>query len=177
MKINVAQLLMESVGQVRNYTIDETAEGGFPVKGGVKLLRTNRGILVTASLDTGVTSTCSRCLDEFEYPMSLAIEEEYFPTTSVQNGAPLPLPEDSAVFTIGEDHILDLGEVVRQQMVLAQPMKPICKEDCAGLCPQCGCNLNYSSCDCSPASPDSPFSKLQGLFAGGGERGGRERER
>ncbi len=76
MKINVAQQLKEHVGSVRQYDIDETDEDGFPIRGNVQLLRTNSSILVTGSLKTIARDECSRCLEQFEYPLKINIEEE-----------------------------------------------------------------------------------------------------
>jgi uncharacterized protein len=175
MKINVAQQLKEPVGTVRYLRIDEATPEGFPIRGEIKLLRTNRSILATGTLHTRVKSVCSRCLEEFEQKLTLQIEEEYFPTREVMSGAPLGVPRDSGALTIDENHILDLSEAVRQHILLARPMKPICREDCAGLCPNCGQNLNFGICRCAPDErPFSPWAQLRSLVEG--EKGEQERE-
>lgn len=166
MKINVAQQLNEAVGSVRHYAIDEMGEAGFPVQGKVQLLRTNRSILVRGRLETTARDVCGRCLEEFDYPLSLDIEEEFFITRDPSSGALLTPPTETGAFAIDENNLLDLDEAVRQYKLLAQPMKPICREDCAGLCPQCGCNLNYETCDCTSIHTDSPWAPLQGLLSG-----------
>jgi uncharacterized protein len=163
MKINVAQLLKEQTGAVREYDIDETDEGGFPVRGNVRLLRTNQSILVTGTLETAVRCECSRCLEQFEYPLKIDIEEEYFLTSDPVTGLPLPPPIEAGAFLIDENHILDLGEAVRQYKITVLPMKPVCREDCAGLCPHCGLNLNYGTCECPPAPPDARWAPLLAL--------------
>ena len=58
-------------------------------------------------------------------------------------------------FIIDEHHVLDLSEAVRQYALVVIPMKPVCREDCAGLCPGCGCNLNREQCNC-PSQPADP---------------------
>ena len=82
MQINVSQLLKESIGSTRNYkvsrTIDITGEGNkSKVEGEVRLMRTNRGILVQGELNTEIELTCSRCLNLFHHPVTLSFEEEY----------------------------------------------------------------------------------------------------
>ena len=163
MKINVAQQLKEHVGAVREYDIDEVDEDGFPIRGNVRLLHTNRSVLVTGTLDTSIRCECSRCLEQFEYPIKMNIEEEYFLTRDPVSGLPLPPPTETGAFLIDENHILDLGEAVRQYKIMALPMKPVCREDCAGLCPHCGHNLNYETCECPPAPPDARWAPLQAL--------------
>ena len=153
MRINVAQQLKAPIGSVRNYEVSEIADivgdgSGSMVQGEILLTRTNRGILAKCRLHTNVEVSCSRCLSLFSCPLDLNIEEEYFPTTDVVSGASLPLPDEPGSFTIDENHVLDLAETVCQYVQLAIPMKPLCREDCAGLCPNCGHNLNEGPCDC-----------------------------
>ena len=177
MKINVAQQLKESVGSVRHITIDEIDSAGLPIRGEVQLLRTNHSILVSGRLNTTVRDVCGRCLEEFDYPLTLDIEEEYLLAKDLTSGTPLTPPTESGAFTIEEDNTLDLSEAVRQYTLLAQPLKPICREDCAGLCPQCGCNLNHETCHCTPIRHDSPWAPLQGLLSGAKQRVDTERSK
>ena len=153
MQINVAQLLKSDIGSVRDFevsgAVDITGVGaGSEVGGKVRLMRTDRGILVAGTLNTEAEVTCSRCLAAFSCPLVLSIEEEYFPKVDVVSGARLAPPEEAGAFTISENHLLDLSEAVRQYALLAIPMKPLCRADCAGLCPHCGRNLNQGSCGC-----------------------------
>jgi len=153
MQINVSQQLRETIGSTRNYKLSEIVDiagNDSMVQGEVRLMRTDRGILAEGTLRTGVEVTCSRCLSLFSCPLALNIEEEYLPTTDVVSGASLPLPEEPGYFTIDERHILDLTEAIRQYVLLAIPMKPLCREDCAGLCRSCGHNLNQGPCNCLP---------------------------
>jgi uncharacterized protein len=165
MEINVAQLLREPIGSVRDYEIDEPVDitgGGREsrVKGEVKLMRTQRSILAECSLDTDMELVCSRCLGTFRQPLTMGFKEEYLPTVDMLSGAPLPPPEEAGAFTIDEHHVLDLTEAIRQYALLAIPMKPLCREDCAGLCPSCGQNLNRGRCDCNIESLDPRWSVL-----------------
>lgn len=166
MRINVSQQLKSSIGSIRNYEVNEVvsiAGGDSLVEGKVTLVRTDRGILARATLHTEVGVTCSRCLSLFDCPLTLNIEEEYFPSTDVVSGTSLSLPEEPGCFTIDERHVLDLTEAIRQYALLAIPMKPLCGEDCAGLCPTCGYNLNQGPCNCLPQQADPRRSKLNKL--------------
>ncbi len=166
-KINVSQLLKAPIGSTRNYTVDEIvdiADGNSLVQGKVELIRTDRGILAKVKLHTELELTCSRCLILFSCPLTLSIEEEYFPTTDVVTGASLPLPDEpGGCFTIDGRNILDLTEAIRQYTLIAIPMKPLCREDCVGLCPTCGCNLNNGPCNCPSKPVDPRWSKLSEL--------------
>ena len=168
MQINVSQLLKATIGSTRDHEVSGTIEIsdgdiGSKVNGEVKLLRTNRGILVTGTLHTETQATCSRCLSQFECSLTLNIEEEYFPVIDVVSGVSLSLPEEPGCFTIDEHHVLDLTEAIRQYALLAKPMKPLCREDCAGLCPSCGRDLNQGPCNCVTQEKDSRWSELSKL--------------
>jgi uncharacterized protein len=169
MQINVSQLLREPIGSTRDYQINEAADisgNGKEslVQGEARLLRTQRSILSECALSTDVELTCSRCLSKFHYPLKLKFEEEYLPTVDIVSGVPLPLSNEAGTFTIDEHHILDLTEAVRQYTLLAIPMKPLCHEDCAGLCPNCGRNLNQGRCDCPASTLDPRWSELRKLL-------------
>ncbi|MFC1925314.1 DUF177 domain-containing protein [Chloroflexota bacterium] len=161
MQLNTAQLLKEAIGASRSYDINDglsfTEEEieKCHVQGNIKLVRTDKGILVKGNLEGQSHLMCSRCLNYFEYPLKFKIEEEYFPSIHVSRGISLPLPEDSTVFMIDEHHVIDLSEAVRQYALLDIPMKPLCRTDCGGLCPDCGANLNLGACQCNPRVQDS----------------------
>jgi uncharacterized protein len=166
MKVNVAQLLKSPIGTVRDYQLGETVDiagNDSPVQGDVRLLRTDRGILVWGIMAADIELTCSRCLSQFRCPVKMNIEEEYFPTINVVSGMAIPLPDDPGSFTVNEQNILDLTEAIRQYVLLAIPMKPLCREDCAGLCPTCGCNLNQLSCNCLTKPVDPRWAVLSRL--------------
>ncbi len=165
-QINVSQQLKAPIGSIRNYEVNETVNiDGVDdiVQGEVRLMRTDRGILVRGTLHTEIELTCSRCLSLFNYPLTLDIEEEYLPTIDIVTGAALPLADEPGCFTIDEHNILDLTEAVRQYALLTIPMKPLCHQECSGLCPICGANLNHSSCNCPPEPADPRWSELSKL--------------
>ena len=163
LQINVAQQLKASIGSIRDYKVNDMVDiagGHRQIQGEVRLMNTDRSILAKGTLHTDVELTCSRCLSLFSYPLALKIEEEFFPVTDIVTGTPLPLPDEPGCFTIDEHNILDLTEVTRQYTLMAIPMKPLCREDCAGLCLTCGNNLNQAPCNCPPKPADPRWSEL-----------------
>ncbi len=169
MQINVSQLLQEPVGAMRDHQVNEMADiigdnKQYMVQGECSLLRLQGSILVKCALETEVELACGRCLSLFRHPLKMKFEEEYVPTVDVLTGALLPQPEETSTFTIDEHHILDLTEAVRQYATLAVPMKPLCGEECAGLCPNCGKNLNEGECDCPQQEIDPRWSELTKLL-------------
>ncbi|MCH8205564.1 MAG: DUF177 domain-containing protein [Chloroflexi bacterium] len=173
MYINVSSLTWEPNGSTGTFEIEEHCallEQGEPrrVSGSVAMLRTDQGIWVSASLDTDVTSTCGRCLAEYVQPVHVAIEEEFLLEVDANTRTRMSRPEDAEqYFYIGTDHILDLTEAARQYVTLNMPMKPVCREDCAGMCIKCGANLNEALCRCDRAPADARWAALSTLVSGG----------
>ena len=171
LEFNVATLLQEPIGSTREYDIDEPLgeidpelKPVEPVQGTVKFLRTHEGILVQGELASVFELKCNRCLTTFHMPLSIEIEEEFRSAIDLETGASLPTGPEEEGTLIGEKHILDLTEVVRQLFLLAIPTTPVCTPNCKGLCPQCGVNLNEESCDCEIEMQDPRWSKLATLL-------------
>lgn len=168
MRYSVAQLLQEHTGAVRHNTLLEDVTGldpdiqpVEPLTGPIVLMRTVDGILVTGHLNTVIQMECSRCLESVVVPVELELEEDFTPTIDVLTGHRLPIPADADAATlIDEHHILDLTEVIRQNMLLAQPARSLCRRDCLGLCPICGQNLNEGPCSCEASETDSRWAGL-----------------
>jgi uncharacterized protein len=176
---NVAQLLKEHVGAVRKLSLespsldlyDENGDEGdtveaLDIKGEVKVTRLNDGVLVQGDVEANVQLQCSRCLDDISLPVDARLEEQFKPVVDVETGRPITRPEDDeddAAFMIDANHLMDLTEPVRQALLVAIPMRPLCREDCKGLCVECGANLNYIDCGHRQESADSRWDALQAL--------------
>jgi uncharacterized protein len=132
--------------------------------GTVEVIRTNKGLLVRVQVSGQGHGQCARCLADLDYPVSLRFEEEFLPVADVFTGAPLRIPEGADNFLIGADFVLDLHEPLRQYALMAEPLNPLCRPDCAGLCPECGRDLNQGPCGCRPRI-DSRWEALRALAA------------
>lgn len=172
MLFNVAQLMKASVGTAleadfheEHVQLDDDLKVIGPIDGHVRMRRINlnNGLLVDGRVDLTLRLTCMRCLNEFEQPMHVPFMERFQPTIDVFTGVALPPIEEDDVFAIDDHHQVDLTEAIRQRVLLELPMVPICREDCAGLCPQCGRDLNLGPCDCQPEE-DARFSILKDLL-------------
>jgi uncharacterized protein len=168
MEVNIAQLMKSSIGAERHYDVDEALKINgeeVQVRGTVKLVRTDRGILATGLMDAILKVECSRCLQTFDCPVNIHFEEEYFPIIDVVTGLQVNVPEDQPCsFTIDEHHIINLDEAITQYAILTLPMKPLCQADCQGLCPTCGKNLNTGSCECQKEESDQLGTELKELL-------------
>ncbi|UCD09502.1 MAG: DUF177 domain-containing protein [Dehalococcoidales bacterium] len=165
MQINVSQQLKSSIGTVRNYEVDTTVtidDQSAEFTGTVLLMKTDRGLLLKGTFNSNLSLRCGRCLSNFPYSLKVKIEEEYFPIMDVNTGVMLPAPEDPGSFTIDDHNIMDISEAIRQYTLMALPIKPLCRQDCSGLCPTCGMNLNENKCECTPEI-DPRWEKLSTL--------------
>lgn len=167
---NVAQLLKSQVGASQEADIDEEdiqldndLKVIGPLTGHVRMRRINQGLLVDGWVDLTVELTCTRCLKNFEQPMHIDFTERFHPTVDVLTGMPVAPSGEEDIFPIDDHHQIDLTEALRQRILLDVPMVTLCREDCAGLCDQCGKDLNFGPCDCQPVV-DERLSVLNTLL-------------
>lgn len=166
MQFNVAHLLKGVVGTSQRYGLDGTFTPREDsqtdhVWGEVQLMHVKEGIWLSGSLDANAVCACSRCLEDFSVSLRLQLDELYVPSVDIASGTPVVLDEGGGPdFTIDAHHLLDITEAVRQSIIVALPMKPLCRADCAGLCPQCGVNQNEVACTCPRSQMDPTRESL-----------------
>jgi uncharacterized protein len=169
-RFNVSQLLQEPVGATRHYELDDEqldlGDGRRVrlIKGDVRLIRTQKGVLADVAVRGNMQLECGRCLTDVRLPLEFPFSEEYYQTVVVHTGAVLPRPEEPDVFLIDETHKLDLGDAMREYALLSVPMMPLCHDDCNGLCSQCGINLNDEDCECDTDQLDDRLAALKQLL-------------
>ncbi len=151
---NAAGLLGEDAGAARELEVDGVAVPldddlalARPVSGRVRFRRTNRGILVDADLHAALATECSRCLRPMEIPVDIRIEEEFLPALDMATGQPLSTDEEPEVARLTDHHEIDLAPLVRDELLLAEPIAPVHSPDCPGLCPVCGLPLDEGTHD------------------------------
>lgn len=141
----LAGLLGEPAGERRRYpvhgvTIPLPGELRLtdPIEGTVDVARTNRGVLVEASLHAAIGAECARCLRDIEVPIDVEIDEEVLPSVDLASGASLDASSEPDVARLTDHHELELGPLVAEAISLAEPIAPLCEDACPGLCPTCG---------------------------------------
>lgn len=153
-EFNVAQLLKGPIGGTRDFELDDDV--GYldpelhPVKnlvGRVRFIRTAQGVLVKGKAHVSLELICSRCLTPFTQEVEIVFEDEFRPTIDPLTGYFLDVSDVEPALLITKRHMLVLDELIREKLLLAIPMKPLCSPDCKGLCPICGHNLNEGPCE------------------------------
>ena len=141
-------------------------EQAGPVAAHVRLTRKSEtSIELRGRMHASVALECDRCVERFVFevdsPMQLIIsiseKNEHWRLQDME-------PSAGEIETLSQDTpVVNLGEILRQQLLLALPEKKLCRESCAGLCPHCGANLNEKDCGCSKRMSSSPFAVLKTL--------------
>jgi uncharacterized protein len=174
MKISVAPLLKQPVGhRVEHHVaegppIDPRGESADLIDAGitsfdaeVRATHTDPGAYLEGEVDATVSGECARCLRSLTAAVRADFAEQYYATIHVESGASLPdAPLDAK--TIGPDFMIDLTPLIREEVILATPVAPLCRPDCKGLCPECGADLNERP-HSHEERADDRWAKLAGL--------------
>lgn len=134
-----------------------------PVSYNLFITNTGGALLVTGTVSAEAETACARCLDPVVLDEVAEVEAYY-----LISGKDEPLSEDEEVEydQLVDGKKIDLTSLCQATLALAFPYITLCQEDCKGLCPQCGVNLNKETCDCKPEEPDdstNPFAALKNL--------------
>ncbi len=151
---NVAGLLSDGVGADRSYDVSDVSidlpddlQLASPIAGQVRVSRTNRGILADARLSTSLAGECARCLRPLTTPIDIVLSEEYLPSIDLASGRPLDTESEPEVLRLTDHHEVDLEPPVRDAISLAEPIAPLDRPDCPGLCAVCGLPLDEGEHD------------------------------
>jgi uncharacterized protein len=127
------------------------------------LARSGRGLVIGGTFAGDVSLICSRCLDRFRFEtqdrFDLYCEVGHQPPT----GEECELDQDELDVTYLEEGRINTDHLLRENILLSLPVQPLCREDCRGLCPQCGANLNLGACGCQAPGVDPRLQVLRKL--------------
>jgi uncharacterized protein len=139
----------------------EDAELNAPVVTDFVLTHEDRDLWLEGTVETAIRFRCSRCTKEFSRSFSASFDLSYAPQPKWPNEhAEIELRYDDMDVAYYDGVVLDVNLVVLEQIELAMPMKFVCREDCKGLCYQCGADLNEGACSCKSEESDSRLSVL-----------------
>jgi uncharacterized protein len=173
MIINVAPLLKQPVGAQADYHVAEAPidpkgdnaglieAGAVAIDADILATHTNPGAYLEGDATATIAEQCSRCLRQIETPVETHFAEQYYSTIDVVSGDPKDAPPRDAK-RIGSVFQIDLTPLLREELILATPLAPLCKPDCKGLCLECGRDLNTDPHE-HQAPVDDRWSKLSKL--------------
>ncbi len=132
------------------------------------LEKTSRQLLLRASVATTVEVPCDRCVALIRQSLEARYQVHY---VWEESEADRIEPSEVQVMPPGQT-VIDLSDDVRQTVLLAFPLKNVCREDCRGLCPRCGKNLNEGTCECRETLVDGRWDKLKELQSNNSKQAG-----
>ena len=143
-------------------TVESGAEISFAqqVEGEIRFTRAGETVWVDGTVGTTVTLTCGRCLRSFPHRLGGAFHEGF--RTAATGATRRPRDGGDLILTL-EGSTLDVTEVVRQHLLMALPMVPLCRSACRGLCPVCGADRNEIACGCAGEEIDPRLATLRGF--------------
>jgi uncharacterized protein len=142
-------------GPIREYHL----EG--PVRVSVSFYRAGMELFFAGDLKTDTRAVCARCAEEVDVSADRPFRYVLSPKSVGYDGDD-PGAEDLE-FSMYEGEEVDLSPLIREQVLLALPTRPLCRDDCRGLCPHCGVNLNRATCDCRVETLDPRLEALRSL--------------
>ncbi len=154
-----------------DYTIDPSAVpqegGGFrviaPVELGFDIHKAKAQFRLVGRVRTTLELSCGRCLEPIRLPVDSSFDVRYHPQSESATDTEHEVEDADLDDAFYRDDQIDLDELIQEQMYLTLPMKPLCRDDCKGLCPECGTNLNSGTCDCRHQWTDPRLEALKGL--------------
>ncbi len=138
-----------------------------PIEAALRAMRIGDMIEVEGQVSTRVRLACGRCLKTFELPLGSHFALTYtHPTEELQAGADheeIELRAEDTGLVYFEGETIDLKDGIQEQIVMAFPLRALCREDCKGLCAQCGHDLNDGDCGCRHQPSNGKFAALKDL--------------
>ncbi len=175
MKLNVHEITEEAKEIVDDEALDslngllihgDVCDFEFPTRAGVRLdyYRSGQELFFHGTIAGEVIGHCARCLEQYSFELDKDFSVVLVPKHPLSED--VELDEDDLDLSFYEGDEIDLSPLVREQIILALPTRPLCRENCKGLCPHCGTNLNVQSCSCTESSGDPRLAVLRNLKIG-----------
>jgi len=155
----VNELKREALASELGLEEDEKTVLWFPEKilSDIEVQKLSDRYYIKTKLFTTAHFYCDRCLDNFNQDLKSSFRLYYLKSVEAEAS------DSNYRFLPGNAHEIDLTEDVVENLLLAVPMKKLCKESCEGLCPDCGVNLNKKKCSCKKEKIDPRWEKLKDL--------------
>jgi len=138
-----------------------------PLRTQLRVIRVGDMVEIEGSVESRLRFSCGRCLGEFEEPLlsrfALTYARELPEVVDEAEGGEVELSAEEMGLSLFHGDEIDLAEAIAEQVVMALPMRPLCQENCRGLCPECGANLNEIDCGCVRPTFNAKFAALKDL--------------
>ncbi len=134
-----------------------------PVKAQLKVKKVSTEILIKGDIESDIELQCSRCLKNFKNILNIPVDVIYHPVQELRDEDKHELKSEELNMGFYSGNELDLLDLLREQIMLNLPMKPLCDDLCKGICLMCGADLNEGSCSCNEREIDPRLQVLKKL--------------
>ena len=143
--------------------VDERVRLTAPAAVTGKVRLSGNEVVVKGHVDTRAQVECDRCLQPVEAPVSADFTLEYITGSEYESSEVAELTEAEMSVAVFDGAGLDVDEIVKEQILLAVPTRMLCREDCKGICPECGIDRNTGECSCVADDIDPRWAALKNL--------------
>ena len=169
MKIDVTEIA-RTPGAHATHTFEEPlardpdVELAEPARGSFTVTNTGLLLVLRGEMTAAVNLQCARCCEPVVLRLQVPLGEEFSARSAAESVEEQTIDVEEPERAAFADNILDLTELVRQNILVNLPLRPLCREDCPGMCPCCGSNLNAGPCACPSEGTQGPLSGLRQLL-------------
>ena len=143
--------------------VDERVSLTAPAAVNGKVRLAGKEVFVNGHVETRAQVECDRCLQQVEAPVNTDFALEYIPGSVYESSEVAELTEAEMSVSVFDGQAIDVDEIVKEQILLAVPTRLLCREDCKGICPECGTDRNTGDCSCSTNDIDPRWAALKNL--------------
>jgi len=143
--------------------VDERVSLTQPANVSGKVRLAGNEVFVNGHVETRAQVECDRCLQPIETPVNTDFALEYIPGSEYESGGAAELTEAEMSVSVFDGEAIDVDEIVKEQILLAVPTRMLCREDCKGICPECGADRNKGDCNCATNDIDPRWAALKDL--------------
>jgi uncharacterized protein len=120
-------------------------------------------VFVNGHVEARAQVECDRCLKPVELPVNADFTLEYISDSDYETARAVELTEAEMSVSVFDGEAIDVDEIVKEQILLAVPTRMLCREDCKGICPECGTDRNTGECNCVTKEIDPRWAALKNL--------------
>ena len=163
MKVLISEIPEEGI----DVASEETVESDIiisPIKARLKIMKIGSEVIVKGEVVADIRLQCSRCIADFDHVLSVPVDVVYHPLDELKREERHEIPSGELDMDFYSGDEMDLATLMKEQILLNVPMKPLCTDACRGICRTCGKNLNDGDCSCQHTETDSRFDVLKKIL-------------
>jgi uncharacterized protein len=163
MKVLISEIPDEGIDVEHEETVESDTIIS-PIKARLKIMKVGSEVIVKGEVMADTRLQCSRCIMDFEHQLSVQVDVVYHPLEELKGEERNEIMSGELAMDFYKEDEMDLITLMKEQILLNIPMKPLCTDSCKGICRICGKNLNEGECSCPQKETDSRFDILKNIL-------------